>query len=1012
MCRAWTRVFKPMRSTVVALLAFALVARSAAAQQTGCGTTPYDCAVAAVQRGEFAQAIATLEPLVANATDKLKTLNLLGIALTGAERIDEGNARFREALRIDAAFYPALKNLAVNEFARGQFDESRRHFEEVVRHVPDDEIAHVHLGEIAFARQQLSAALESYERAPARVMQDPVWALHYATCLFEGHQTSRAIDVARQIANADGKTWFAAGVLLGRAGAHADAARFFGAARKTYDDPYAAGYNQLLMLVEGGDATAAVAVAEEMTAQPSTSSELYNLASRAYLKAGRIKDAYDALRTATRIEPTVEDNYIDLAAICLDHQNYDLGLEIIDIGLGYRPRSAILHLQRGVVLAMRAELGAAEQEFAAARTLAPDLPGPYAGLAMIWMQSGRTDTAVDVLRDEVHQGRGAHIVPYIFAVALMRSGVDPAEREATEAIDALRASIRANDRFAPSHSELGRILLKRGDVSGAIRELEQGVALDPGATGALYNLAQAYRRNGDRTRAADLLAKVSALNAQERGDDPTADLKRTVIRIARDEPASTPARLDAEGTRLGDAGHFELALERFHEAIRLDPNFADAHLHLALALERRDKLGEALAAYHDALRLRPELVEARYGIASLCAKLGDLDGAIAMLQQVVRALPQLPEAHYNLGVNLWNRYKGAPGLKHTDDLTSASAELETAARLDARQPRFHLALGQLLAERQELTKAIEHLRIAAAQSDEDPEYTYNLALALRLNGDLEGAEARLRAALARQPQHALARRTLGLLLRQKGDFDAAAAELRLATAARPRDAQGHQLLGAVLLKLDRTREGIDELREAIRLDPELIEARVSLAQALARGGATAEARREQDEIKRLNAESADVSRTLILLQTASERAARGDLAAAVAELRQAAAISPTFAETHYQLGLALTRTSSDRAEIERTFRTVLQLNPDHALARYHLGLSLVGAGDVEGGRAELERASALAPGLVDASRELARLAMNARDWNSAIPPLRRILVWDPTDQRARGDLARAIASIR
>jgi DNA-binding SARP family transcriptional activator len=122
----------------------------------------------------------------------------------------------------------------------------------------------------------------------------------------------------------------------------------------------------------------------------------------------------------------------------------------------------------------------------------------------------------------------------MFAVALMRSGVDPAGPDAAEAVGALQASLRANQRFAPAHSELGRLLLKRDDLDGAIRELEIATALDAENTAAIYNLAQAYRKKGDRTRAAELLARVTKLNAQERGDDPAADLKRTVLRIVRD----------------------------------------------------------------------------------------------------------------------------------------------------------------------------------------------------------------------------------------------------------------------------------------------------------------------------------------------------------------------------------------------------------------------------------------------------------------------------------------------
>ena len=59
------------------------------------------------------------------------------------------------------------------------------------------------------------------------------------------------------------------------------------------------------------------------------------------------------------------------------------------------------------------------------------------------------------------------------------------------------------------------------------------------ATAALYNLAQAYRRKGDRARAAELLARVNTLNAEKRGDDPERELRQVVIRIVRE--GSTPA---------------------------------------------------------------------------------------------------------------------------------------------------------------------------------------------------------------------------------------------------------------------------------------------------------------------------------------------------------------------------------------------------------------------------------------------------------------------------------------
>jgi len=515
-------------------LAIAQFAVAAASAQLPCGSTPYECAVSEVQRGDFDAAIRSLNDLLSRAPGDLKALNLLGIALSSAGRPDEANVRFREALRIDPTFSAALKNLAINEFNQGQIAEAERDFEAALARIPDDDVVHVHLGEIAFERKRCGAAIAHYEKSGRRVAQNPRWTLHYATCLAGERETAKAVAALESVSASDAATRFDAGVMLGQAGAYADAARFFASARNGYESPYAAAYNETLMRIKAADYDGAIGVAEKFFEGDKTPAELYNLVSQAYLKTGRIKEAYDALRAATRAQPSAEENYVDLASICIDHQNFDLGLEIIGIGLQYRPDSSILHLQRGVVHAMRAELGPAEEDFDAARRLTPDQPGPYAGLAMIWMQTGQADKAVDVLRREMRRRDRDHVVPYLFAVALMRSGVDAAAPEAAEAVDALHAAIRANAEFAPAHSELGRLLLKRGEVDGAIRELERAVAIDPEITAALYNLGQAYRRKGDTARAAELLARVTKLNAQERGDDPAGDLKRTVIRIVRE----------------------------------------------------------------------------------------------------------------------------------------------------------------------------------------------------------------------------------------------------------------------------------------------------------------------------------------------------------------------------------------------------------------------------------------------------------------------------------------------
>jgi tetratricopeptide (TPR) repeat protein len=515
----------------------------APAAPADCGPTAYDCALLHVGRHEFTQAIAQLDRQLAAAPRDLKALNLYGIALTGAGRRDAANARFREALTIDPTFYPALKNLGVNEYDSGRYAEARADFEQALKLAPSDEIAHVYLAEIHYRAKRRGEAIAHYEKSGTRFAQDPVWTRHYVRALIEAGRTKDAVAVLDRISPQDPVGWFDAGVALGQAGAHAEAARLFAAARKGYKDPYLPGYNEALMLIEAGDSAGAIRVAQELITEGRGTAELYNLASRALVGAGRIEEAYDALRQATRLQPKAAENYVDLATICVEHDNFDLGLEIVDIGLQQMPDSWILYLQRGVLFAMKGRMGDAERAFENARRLAPGQPVPYAALGMVWISSGQVGKAVEVLRAELPR-RKDHVIPYIFAVALLRSGVEAASPAAVEAVSALRASIRAEPSFAPAHAELGRLLLKQDDVEAAIRELEKASTLDPASTPALYALAQAYRKKGDIARAQGLLSRVSALNAKERGDDPDGELRRAVVRIVRDgttAPRKPPA---------------------------------------------------------------------------------------------------------------------------------------------------------------------------------------------------------------------------------------------------------------------------------------------------------------------------------------------------------------------------------------------------------------------------------------------------------------------------------------
>jgi tetratricopeptide (TPR) repeat protein len=494
-----------------------------------------------VRAHDFAGAIQVLEPEVQARPRDLKALNLLGIALTGAGRVAEANRRFTQALAVEPGFLPAIKNLAVNEFTLGRLDSAAARFERVIAEQPADPIAHLHLAEIAHQRRDHARAVGHYQQSGDAVAGDPRWTLHYAEALLALSRRDQAVAALGRLPGGDAEALFQAGVLLGQADAPAEAAGFFERAAPGYRDPEAAGYNQVLMLIRAGDHAAAIRAGEALLAKhPPAKGELPNLLAQAYAGAGRIAEAYESLRRATRLEPKAEENYLDLAALCLEHENLELGLEIVDIGLAQRPDSARLELQRGALLAMKGQLDQAEAAFEAASRRGGQGSLPQIALAMAWMQNGQIPRAVEMLRQRARAETRDHLVLYILGLALMRSGAEPGDAAEVEAEAAFRGALRLQPDHAPSRAELGKLLVRRGDVGAAIAQLEPAVARDPANVAAAYALAQAYRRSGQVERAAEMMERVSRLNEAAHQPGGGDELQRTVIRILREGTVAAP----------------------------------------------------------------------------------------------------------------------------------------------------------------------------------------------------------------------------------------------------------------------------------------------------------------------------------------------------------------------------------------------------------------------------------------------------------------------------------------
>jgi Flp pilus assembly protein TadD len=503
---------------------------------TAATSETYNQAETLVRQGQWDEGIGLLTPLLKTEPENLKALNLLGIALTGKGDLVAANREFQHAIRIDPHFSPALKNLAINEFTQKDVKAAERDFSQALALAPNDSVVHAYLGHIAYSRHQYPNADIHLEKA-GKLLQDPAVATELTESCLETGQQQRALDLLSAL---DGKglsprLQFGLGLALSRQGLYDRAIPYFQAVNAAHPESYDAAFNLAICQVLTKQFPQAIAVLNAIANRGHKTAELDNLLAEALEGNHQVQEAINALREATQLAPEDENNYVDLAALCTNYDAYDLGLQIIEVGLHYHPKSDRLIFQRGVVEAMQDRFDLAEKDFQLASQLAPEKNLTYVALGVSYMQTGHLPEAIRSLRQRTREKPNDPILLYLLGDALIRSGASPGDPAFAEAHTLLEKSVELNPQLAASQVDLAKLYLKENRLDDARNHLERAKAIDPRDKTAYSQLAVVYRRTGKPELANATLNTLNKLNEQDREED-----HRQRLRIVEPPTVSGP----------------------------------------------------------------------------------------------------------------------------------------------------------------------------------------------------------------------------------------------------------------------------------------------------------------------------------------------------------------------------------------------------------------------------------------------------------------------------------------
>ncbi len=290
----------------------------------------------------------------------------------------------------------------------------------------------------------------------------------------------------------------------------------------------------------------------------------------------------------------------------------------------------------------------------------------------------------------------------------------------------------------------------------------------------------------------------------------------------------------AQGTALARDGQYDLAIEHYQAALRLDRHLPGLYLNLGLAYFKSKRLPEAATAFEEAVRAdgssfqahallgmsyygcsryadaatqlkmasaeQPGNLELRYTLAKSYLLSKQYPNALAEFQFLLTKNPDSAPVHVLLG----------QALDASNQVEAATAEFELAAKATSVPPEVHFGLGYLYWKQQRFEEASREFQ---AELKGQPEHA--LALAYLADAEMhtdrdEGAEAHLRQALAVDANTRLAQLDLGILLASRNDSDAAAHCFREAIRIDPSKPDAHYRLGRLWSSLGREQDAQGE----------------------------------------------------------------------------------------------------------------------------------------------------------------------------------------------------------
>ena len=425
--------------------------------------------------------------------------NIFGLCLMSDGKYEEARRVFERAIQINPKYVPAHVNLGNALVALRHDDNALKEFLTAIGMQPNDLLALKNVGLIYGRQEKFDLAIQYLERARTLASHDQEINVALAGAEISAGKAAEARRVISELVKTgelSSRSRETLGLLWLENGEPQNAADL------VRDDPglgaqfYTLGYDKAETEFDAGRYQNARKILEAIRDLRTPDAAFHDLLGSAYYAIDDPKKASQEFQEAVRLEPADPEHYFKLGMVFLKHRTADPAIYVYKSALKSRPDVPKLWFGLGLSQYLASRFGEAEQALRKALALDPQYDAAYVVLGDLLELSGRTADALEIFRKAMEVRPDLFLSYYYYGKLASKEG----QENSADAITKLRKAVSLNPSFPEARYELGKALVRAGQTSEAIEQLDRSLELKPELAQSHYQLARIYKKLDDLVR--------------------------------------------------------------------------------------------------------------------------------------------------------------------------------------------------------------------------------------------------------------------------------------------------------------------------------------------------------------------------------------------------------------------------------------------------------------------------------------------------------------------------------